>query len=699
MITEKFLIEGACHFYLNDTDKAEESLEIALGLATHHSDSRLRSRVLTMMGLIAQGRGFMGKAGDYFARARCLCHTSADYYGEAAAGLNMGIVMYRRGKFDMAEKNISRAKAIFENIEWNLGMCRCLLALGNVRKYRRRFTQAIRLYRKAEKIAFEYRFARERSLAYEFTGEVHYERGSLETAESFYNKCLDIAGAIAPEGDVVVEVDRRMGELYIAQGRVQDAIACLKEGLSLSRRLKERLEEGLILRTMGMAYLSLGEKGQGKRYFKDAIGILKPTGCNFELAKTHILYAETLLDELDALREQVVDEQGYIIDLENEAWSSLIEAGYLFGEVDVPFWKKRTDDLIEKIAAKRRGFFHVRQQLHGDKHIIKVKYSSEFMIYDQFAAISHDMLKLWKQVQFAASYSRPVLITGETGTGKELVARMIHAVGDRAKRPFLAINCAAVPDHLFESEFFGHLKGCFTGAMNDRRGIFEEANGGTLFLDEIGELTPLQQVKLLRVLQENRIKRIGENIDRPINVRIISATNQNLCEKLENSTLREDFYYRINAEQIHVPPLRERSEDIIPLVTYYLRGNDVGGSEEIRIEAFALKCLQGYSWPGNVRELFAVLERVKHMGNGGVITVEMLPERIRNDIDSSCMATATYSESAEPDQKKTRLTKALTFCNGNKSAAARWLGISRCTLYKELRRTGLEHFIRERFAS
>jgi transcriptional regulator with PAS, ATPase and Fis domain len=303
------------------------------------------------------------------------------------------------------------------------------------------------------------------------------------------------------------------------------------------------------------------------------------------------------------------------------------------------------------------------------------------------------MMVVLKRAWFSADCDRPVLVMGETGTGKEVVARLVHDRSGRSSRSFVAVNCAAIPDHLFESEFFGHRKGCFTGAVTDRKGIFEEADGGTLFLDEIGELTTLQQVKLLRVLQEGTIRRIGENRERPVDIRIISATNQDIEGKLQSSSFREDFYYRINAEQIHIPPLRERREDIIPLITYYLCGCGSPKREYVLIEEAALRCLQGYRWPGNVRELFNLLERLKDMSGEGAIRLHMLPENTRNGRERSNGVTA-LSSGDHGDSMTERLERILSLCSGNKSAAARFLGISRGTLYKELRRSGLEGYIR-----
>jgi transcriptional regulator with PAS, ATPase and Fis domain len=222
-------------------------------------------------------------------------------------------------------------------------------------------------------------------------------------------------------------------------------------------------------------------------------------------------------------------------------------------------------------------------------------------------------------------------------------------------------------------------------------GLFEEADGGTLFLDEVGELTTLQQVKLLRVLQEGRVRRVGDNSERPVDVRIISATNQDLEERLGRAAMREDFYYRINAEQIVVPALRERPEDIVPLIAFCLCGN--GNRQRVaRIQQSAIRCLQRYRWPGNVRELFTVLERIKHISNGDVVTLDMLPASVKNAHGASG-APATRLGRESLSKPKERLSRALALCGGNKSAAARWLGISRGTLYKELRRFGLlDHF-------
>ena len=241
--------------------------------------------------------------------------------------------------------------------------------------------------------------------------------------------------------------------------------------------------------------------------------------------------------------------------------------------------------------------------------------------------------------------SSTVLITGESGTGKELVARAIHNISSRSEASFVAINCATIPATLLESELFGHEKGAFTSASARKTGLFEEAHHGTVFLDEIGEMDVAMQVKLLRVLQERTIRRVGSVKDIEIDVRVIAATNRNLMEKIANGTFREDLFYRLNVFPIHIPPLRERPGDILPLATFFLDGFSRAfgrGFHEIAPEASSL--MERYAWPGNVRELKNVIERICIMRSGPTLLPEQLPQEIRDD---SRTASAGFREQDE----------------------------------------------------
>jgi len=693
LVAERLLVEGACWFYRNELRAAEEALEAALGIAIHCADARARARVLLMLGLISQGKGLPEAAVEYLDRAKEIAFAAGDAYGEAAASLNMGIVLYRRGRFTEAERVVARARSVFARIEWHIGVCRSDLALGNIAKGRRSFAEAMRAYRSAGDLADGRGFGRESALALEFMGEIHFERGRYGRAEECYARGLELARTIAPHGDVEMEIQRRLGELALERGASADALGHLRLGLRLAQRLGDRLEKGAVLRCMAKAAFRAGALERGASLARKAIETLDGAGCDLELGKTRLTLAELLLERAGSAAGRTRDD--HAPSMIDEAWKNAVEAGHILGAIDSEDWRRAAERCIDAVAAVRKPAAPPARATRAGAAGVTLRHSADAVLHGGFIAVSPQMMRLWEQIQFASRFMRPVLITGETGTGKELVARIIHALGERAGRGFVPVNCAAIPDHLFESEFFGHRRGCFTGALTDRRGLFEEAHGGTLFLDEIGELTTLQQVKLLRALQEGRVRRVGENVERPVDVRIISATNQNLEEKLGQAALREDFLYRINAEHIHVPPIRERREDILPLVSFFLCSGGAGGDAGIAIEPSALACLERYPWPGNVREMFAVLDRVRHMSGGGAVKVDMLPEKIREagglsaSRSPACAAAGGFNHESE-------LRSALQLCGGNKSAAAKRLGISRGTLYKEMRRLGLAHMIARR---
>jgi two-component system response regulator AtoC len=286
-----------------------------------------------------------------------------------------------------------------------------------------------------------------------------------------------------------------------------------------------------------------------------------------------------------------------------------------------------------------------------------------------------------------AEYKTTVLIQGESGTGKELVARALHAGSPRAERPFVPINCGAIPESLMESELFGHKRGAFTDAHSDKRGIFQEADGGTLFLDEIGELSPSLQVKLLRVLQEGAVRPLGATKDLPVDVRVVAATVRDLAKEVKEGRFREDLYYRLNVLQINVPPLRDRIDDVPLLIDHFIERNNTRLGTALRgIDSRARKVLMGYHWPGNVRELENLIERAMVLADDDLLTLDDLPERVQETPD----VVARVLQSGELSIKKASrvieeslIRKALDKTRGNRTAAAKLLEIShRALLYK-----------------
>jgi DNA-binding NtrC family response regulator len=304
---------------------------------------------------------------------------------------------------------------------------------------------------------------------------------------------------------------------------------------------------------------------------------------------------------------------------------------------------------------------------------------------------SPKMIELYKEIALVAPSRSTVLITGESGTGKELVARALHRNSACASGPFIAVNCGAITETLLESELFGHVKGSFTGAVSDKRGLFEEASGGTIFLDEIGETSQGVQVRLLRVLQENEIRRVGSARSVHVDVRVLAATNRDLEREVKEGRFREDLYYRLSVVTLRVPALRERIEDLPLLAAHALREAHQGGARATTISSESLALMAAYDWPGNVRELENTIAHAALYARGSVVTPEDLPEKTRNEpVDREQRAPVAFADLPSLDELERRyIIHVLQAVNGSRTRAAEVLGIDRRTLYKKAERYGI----------
>jgi len=315
--------------------------------------------------------------------------------------------------------------------------------------------------------------------------------------------------------------------------------------------------------------------------------------------------------------------------------------------------------------------------------------------FENIVAESPAMRNVCDMIERVAPTDTTILISGESGTGKELVAQAIHSHSLRKKRKFLAVNCAALPEPLLESEMFGHVKGAFTGAALNKDGLFEAANGGTIFLDEVGSMPLSIQGKLLRVLQEKEIRRVGSNKNIPVDARVLAATNRDLRELIAQGTFREDLYYRLSVIPIEIKPLRERREDILP-ITYRVLKNEIGEGPELPvIEPAVRQVLEGYDWPGNVRELENAMKHALMFARGNKISVDALPPKIANA--AQAVIGATGSVPGLRDEYRGRslraflrekegeyLAQVMEHVGGDKERAAKALKISLATLYRKL---------------
>ncbi|MCL5966803.1 MAG: sigma-54 dependent transcriptional regulator [Deltaproteobacteria bacterium] len=364
-----------------------------------------------------------------------------------------------------------------------------------------------------------------------------------------------------------------------------------------------------------------------------------------------------------------------------------------FDYISKPFDNNELRALIRQALDRKENsaerLRHLREEVRGRSS------------YEGITGRSEAMIRVFELIDRVAPTTANVMILGESGTGKELVAAAIHARSERSGAPFVPINCAAIPETLMESELFGYMRGAFTGAVQNKKGLFEEAHRGTLFLDEVGELPVGMQVKLLRALQERTIRRIGGNEDIPVDVRLVCASKLNLDEEMKAGRFRDDLYFRLNVIQIVIPPLRDRREDIPALATHFVsKFSREMGKAVTRIDGEAMRALLAYDYPGNVRELENILERAVIMETKDVISVASLPPNLTKIVTKPESIPPYYPEMFEGEEvsidgamdhlEKTLLLRALKKTGGNKTEAAKLLNISFRSLRYRLDKHGID---------
>lgn len=407
-------------------------------------------------------------------------------------------------------------------------------------------------------------------------------------------------------------------------------------------------------------------------------------------------YAFILCD----IKMPVLDGRGFLRGLDGCGISATVIMMSAYGSVDdaIDCMKLGAYDYIskpfnaEEIALVLKKA-EERERLKAENRLLRARAGEGG--FAEIVSRSDKMAEIFRQVRKLADYKTTVLVNGESGTGKELVARALHFNGSRRGSPFVAVNCGAIPASLLESELFGHVRGAFTDATSDKAGLFEEANGGTLFLDEIGELPLPLQVKLLRVLQEEEIRRVGGATPRKVDVRVISATSKDLAAEVAAGRFREELFFRLNVFTVTLPPLRDRLEDVPLLVEHFLatEGEKLGVLG-VRVAPDALRALVHYRWPGNVRELRNCIERGLVLCEDGVLNLGCLTEVVRRTVGmerrlpagDGCLSIKSGSEALE----RTLITRALEKTDGNRTRAAKLLEISHRALLYKMKGYGIE---------
>lgn len=437
-----------------------------------------------------------------------------------------------------------------------------------------------------------------------------------------------------------------------------------------------------------------GHKSANLLLVDDDPGLLKLLGMRLTSEGFHIFTAESGQEALKLLLKEKIDL--VISDLRMDEMDGMA----LFAEIQrqqpgMPVIILTAHGSIpDAVAATQQGVFSFltkpvdRDALYKaiDEALELVTTVSDEEWSKDIVTRSPQMLRLLEQAKLVAQSDVSVLINGQSGTGKEVLAQAIHRASPRAKKPFIAINCGALPEQLLESELFGHAKGAFTGAVSSREGLFQAAEGGTLFLDEIGDMPMALQVKLLRVLQERKVRPLGSNRDIDIDVRILSATHRDLPKAMERNEFREDLYYRLNVVNLRIPTLSERAEDIPVLANHLLRESAKRHKPFVRsFSTDAMKCLMTASWPGNVRQLVNVIEQCVALTTAPVISEALVTQALQGENT----ALPTFAE-ARGHFEMTYLRKLLQMTKGNVTQAARMAGRNRTEFYKLLSRHGLD---------
>jgi len=831
---------GASYLRLSLPAVAERVLQEVAGIAGFFGLDDTRARALHDLSLVYKNKGLLARADECIREAIRIA--GSGHSPELGSFLvAFGHLQFWSGGFGASLVSFKEALAKSSSnsrlptaLRAHLSLGRSYLAMEECGKSRRHLEKGLEM-------ALQLKFPREEALAYEFIGDLERAEGRGENAGDWYRRGLAIGLRIAPRGDVVCEIGRRLADWHVERGELGDARQELERALEIAETTGDRREEGILHRVRARLLMASGGRAQSaEASLKKSIEILEEVGARYEVALSQAargrLRAEAPrrtreerrrgLDDFQAaagtlgelgltsrqgrllveaagslsgtlspyeglrlLREaeevlrghRTEEMQGTIARLrgmfEEETARLAIEkeGPFLLGEGDARSFGPAVRLLARRLGAKR-AFLHLPlapegarivgcEPLEAEAVLARLRFSEDrnlivsaghvsgeesgsfgpflalrsgdaepSVVYlerrigaepfhekqaGEFAACAERLLRKIPCVRSASdrgtfpkiiagsramqevvdrivsvrNSSATVLIEGETGTGKGLLARLLHELSDRARTGrFIHLHCAELPETLLESELFGHARGSFTGAVGDREGLFEVARGGTLFLDEVGDLSPAVQIRLLRVIEEGRMKRVGEAIDRAIDVRVVAATHRKLEREIARGRFRSDLFYRLHVIRVTVPPLRDRAGDIPLLANYFLaRFAREEGKEVAGIDAGALRLLARYAWPGNVRELQNEIRRV----------VAFLPacEPIRESDLSPGIASGTSPKRIAPDLplaaeiadfEEYRIREAVAEAEGNTRAAARLLGISPQLLRYKIKRYGID---------
>lgn len=631
-------VVGIALKWVGDLDGSLECFQAAVAAFRRSDNAAGEARALNNLSLVLRSMGHLSLSRKFLLEAKGVQSRIRSSRFHLNYLINMAVLDYACGNWSSSHGYASEALMVVEALSLPLWRTRGLLCRGRSLISLGDFEHADRDLAEAQKGAMEHGFAREQALAHEFLGDLARARGDWPTARKEWAAALAIGERIAPRGDVTGEPLRRMAEAALHEENIAEALTFARRAYSVNTSCGDRKERASTLRVLGDIARVRGRLIAARLAYGASVGELRTMGALGELAES----------------ERALREMGESV---SAAESPL----------DAP--PRLPDESLRAPDESYKAAFRLREM------------QADFFTQDP--VLGH----IVERLRVVSRSSGTVLVHGETGTGKELLARFVHEASGR-KGPFIAVNASAFPEALVESELFGHIRGAFTGAVGDRKGLLEVAHGGTFFLDEIGELPPTLQSKLLRTLEEKAVRRIGSAELRKLDVRFVAATNRDLREEVASGRFRTDLYHRFAIHEFEVPPLRRRVGDIAVLARHFLI--EALGEWSKRFggfEAEALDALRLYPWPGNVRELANEMQRVASVvGDAEPVAFHHLSGRVRAASGSGA-GEGLFEEMAL--RERTRIEEALEATGGNQSRAGALLGLSRQALRYKILKYGI----------
>jgi len=615
---------------------------------------------------------------------------------------NLGTIYMIKDEWQKAKKNLLVSLELNTKHKDEINICRCLLSLGYVSILLREFSNAETYLKNAYCIIYENSYARELAIYHEYSGELAFIQGDLGEAENHYLKAIQIGEKIAPQSAIISQAYRLLAEFYSERQEFEKGLISCEKSIMVSKSIGERIEEALAYRTLGRLYSQNGHPAQIKENFAQATRMLEEIGVKFELARTYLEMsksgsfdfwermkflgrAEDLASQLDSPYLLAKIRFAFaILFFKNKEYENALDLLHKANEIFEQCHEREDLEKVSELEKQIRAVFPVPERSKGS--------STQFSFKDIITR-NGQTLEMLENLQRIKDSDITILLEGETGTGKDLLAKAMHFTGSRKNKKFVVVNCAALPEALFESELFGYKKGAFTGASSDKKGLLDEAGGGTLYLDEVTDVPLPIQVKLLRAIEEKEIVSLGEVRPRKVDFRIITATNRNLEKLVEEGKFRSDLYYRLSVIKFKLLPLKERKEDIPLLVEHFMRKYSPNGDSQVgrmpeisRLDPKIIELFLSYDWPGNVRELENDIKGLLvFVRNEDKIPFDLLTNSLdKFNNGKSTNHSSLLSRLAE--YEKEEIKKALIKSNWVKTKAAKLLNIDEALLRYKIKK-------------